>query len=373
MPSTIAFLPQKLKVLHIPLSVYPQLLHPILTLLLVRHSSTSDGDAPFVNISFTPYECSVICPTELAEEYFADPPYGAKVSQDDYVAIQVDGDDLTSSYISDTGTGDPGRRILGLTTPLALAGVSIFFVTTYYSDYVLVPHALQPLVMEVLTRNSFVFETHSGAYIPDPTSPNNVMSGSSSTTREETSDGTLQKNTMARLEEAGVVPQVMAETEMVHVGASTDTLAENPRLAIAVTQTLLRKPPPSLFSITLSPTSAPSLLLPVDILDDFPGDGELYGMADNEEDGRLVPILWDLSSLEPDTPQTGQSSAVSPSSSSAGGAGIVAGVAGRLVEGGCGVLTYLSTARAGVVLVGKVLDLEKATKAVGLANGTNDD
>lgn len=74
----------------------------------------------FVNISVTPVECSIVCSTASVERFFlpiirslAVGVRGeVRVSEDEFVAIQVDGEGL-----------DAGQRVLDLTSPLALAGV----------------------------------------------------------------------------------------------------------------------------------------------------------------------------------------------------------------------------------------------------------
>jgi len=75
---------------------------------------------PFVNISVTPVECSVVCSREVATKFFAPVRdalipqlrYQCCISDDDYVAMQVYGD-----------TVDAGQRVLELTGPLAMNGM----------------------------------------------------------------------------------------------------------------------------------------------------------------------------------------------------------------------------------------------------------
>lgn len=89
-------------------------------------SQYSPTDSPrgcreFVNISITPVECSIVCSQESAETLFR--PIVATldesirdqvvISEDEYVVIQVDGDD----------GNDAGQRVLDVTSPLALAGM----------------------------------------------------------------------------------------------------------------------------------------------------------------------------------------------------------------------------------------------------------
>ncbi|KAI5283736.1 hypothetical protein KEM55_001388, partial [Ascosphaera atra] len=85
----------------------------------------------FVNVSVTPVECSIACSRELANQYFvpvaetinrcqgvpgetsAEPQSTGRVliSKEDYIVMQVEGQGL-----------DACRRVLDLTSPLAMAG-----------------------------------------------------------------------------------------------------------------------------------------------------------------------------------------------------------------------------------------------------------
>lgn len=77
----------------------------------------------FLNLSITPIECSVMCPRQLANKYFApfvehfvnaSPSSQSRpsISQDDFIAMQVYGEGL-----------EAGQRVLELTSPLAMAGM----------------------------------------------------------------------------------------------------------------------------------------------------------------------------------------------------------------------------------------------------------
>jgi len=74
----------------------------------------------FINVSVTPVECSIVCSAEQVETLFmpiiqtlsSTHREEVKISEDEFVAIQVDGEGL-----------DAGQRVLDLTSPLALAGV----------------------------------------------------------------------------------------------------------------------------------------------------------------------------------------------------------------------------------------------------------
>ncbi|RJE17518.1 hypothetical protein PHISCL_10144, partial [Aspergillus sclerotialis] len=98
-----------------------------------------------------------MCPRLLADEYLAplverfhalDPKSrdDLSISKDDYIAMQVIGVGL-----------EAGQRVLDLTSPLAMAGISIFFITTYFSDYIVVPLHSKAQVIDALEKRGFRF------------------------------------------------------------------------------------------------------------------------------------------------------------------------------------------------------------------------
>jgi hypothetical protein len=134
----ITFKDTQLALIHIPLHLYRNFLQSILQLVLPNatrnHYQNGNGDGavqppkgwpcehPFVNVSITPIECSIVCSRTLASELFV-PVLNAldplsrdlvSITSDDFVVMQVDGEGL-----------DAGQRVLELTSPLALAGMSV--------------------------------------------------------------------------------------------------------------------------------------------------------------------------------------------------------------------------------------------------------
>lgn len=91
-----------------------------------EHGSNSSYQPPaFLNISITPVEVSVICPRRLVDKYFMplqqqlcglDKSLDSQfvVSDNDYIAMQVIGEGL-----------EAGKRVLELTSPLAMAGMYV--------------------------------------------------------------------------------------------------------------------------------------------------------------------------------------------------------------------------------------------------------
>lgn len=126
----------QLALIHIPLHLYRTFLQSILQLVLPNATRGSNGfgngsgavqppnswpcEHPFVNISITPVECSIVCSRTLANELFvpvlsfldSQSREAVNITTDDFVVMQVDGEGL-----------DAGQRVLELTSPLALAGM----------------------------------------------------------------------------------------------------------------------------------------------------------------------------------------------------------------------------------------------------------
>ena len=140
----ISFKDTQLALIHIPLHLYSSFLQTILQLLLPTEvrSNGSAGvgngsvqpprgwpyEHPFVNISITPVECSIVCSRRLAREIFIPARDSlndaakkqVSITDEDFVVMQVDGEGL-----------DAGQRVLELTSPLALAGMYVLPLTKW--------------------------------------------------------------------------------------------------------------------------------------------------------------------------------------------------------------------------------------------------
>lgn len=102
----------------------------------------------FVNVSFTPVECSVICPTELVENLFGQAltTHSATILKETYLAIQID--------IAGSNTGP---TLLEITAPISNAKIPIFFIPTHLSDFVLIPSYAKDKVTKALKARGFEF------------------------------------------------------------------------------------------------------------------------------------------------------------------------------------------------------------------------
>lgn len=366
--------------IHIPLELYSTFLRPILqTLLPDAQPSTLDSDLRnlsldshdgFLNISVTPIEVSVVCHTSLATALF-DPAIAA-LPKDVASSVSISKHSYAVFSVISAGM-DAGSRVVDLTSPLALAGVPIFFITTYYSDFILVPTKDRQSVVTALLARGFVFsEDESSFQSPGPLSHQRGPSTSSSrsdkppSTPPPTNVAELQARTFETLRKRDVVPYTIPDLHLIQCSGrerSSAATGYGARPALSRTQTgagtghplgwvdtvdaklytglvsaLVARP--RFLSVTLAQDDAPSLLLDRTLLPTF-GDS-LVG----DTEGDLAPIFLDLVSLPFEA------------------TGIVSGVAGRLVQemqiSESAELSYLSTARAGAV----ILSAEQSRRAL---------
>ncbi|EGY17666.1 uncharacterized protein VDAG_01348 [Verticillium dahliae VdLs.17] len=322
---------------------------------------TEDHQHNFLNVSVTPLEASVVCHADWARTVFRPaidriletlPSHVRKpavLSPDTYLVLSV---------ISGGGGGsdtDIVARILDLTAPLALAGIPIFFISTYYSDFILVPAKDRATVLAALTARGFQCPAdHGNRFVASrPGGSGSGLAASSTATPESPASAdaatlaTLFDRTFAQLKTRNVVPSVDPTLRLVQLSAretplpnrGSPTSFSRPGLGSRRDGGLVffeARPPRTL---TLAVDDPPSLLLDRALVPLF-GD-TLVGSADEE----LVALSLDLAGLPLEA------------------TGIVCGVAGRLVQdpviAGHG-LSYLSTAFAGTV----VLAPEQARRAV---------
>lgn len=353
-----------------------------------------DNKHGFLNISITPIECSVVCHSSWARNVFE--PSIKRLPRDAASRVSISKDAyLILSVIS--GGMDAGSRVMELTSPLAMSGVPIFFITTYYSDFILVPTKDRKTVVQALQARNFEFSEDASAFV-SPVAAAALSSHSRGRSAGSATDpppstpppstiAELQKRTFELLKKRSVTPYIQPGLSLVqcagrdqsqfvdNIGhqASSSSLSRRNRsngggggggggddgqqhqqrkswldevdtkLYTSLISVLAMQP--RFLSITLAQEDAPSLLMDKTLLHAF--SDSLVG----DTDGDLVPIFLDLVNLPLEA------------------TGIVSGVAGKLVSemsmvetGVSGELSYLSTARAGAVILSK----EQSMKALDL-------
>jgi hypothetical protein len=354
----------QLSLVHIPLQQYAYFVRPLIQLLLPEQGTLKD--IPFINISVNPIEASVICPKELAKKFFyplISPSTPVSTSEG---SISIAPDDYILMFVTGAGS-QPSQRVIDLTTPLALAGISIFFITTYFSDYIICPRRSRTAVIAALEARGFELTNSSGDvnyahgvnYAHRPASASSDGSDShlvAPGTPPPSTLSDLQIRTFATLKKRSIAPAVDRNIRLVHCAGKDGPIQEQQAVVLALIRCLIAQP--KFFSMTIAEEEAPSILLEQSLLPLF-----VSPMQSNTHSGtnaslllgtsseKLVPIVLDLRSLPLES------------------TGIVCGVAGRLVEltkrqlPGPVEMSYLSTAQAGAVIV-SVEDLDRTIEVL---------
>ena len=231
---------------------------------------------------------------------------------------------------------------------------SIFFITTYVSDYILVPASAKGQVIRALKDRGFTFEQGSKSFVnpnshhrhlssdSEPTSP---LTLSPSTMRE------LQSQTFSQLLKHHIVPKFDRNLRLVQCASRTENpdtfVADDLALQHGLTRCLIHQP--RFLSVTMTKDQSASLLLEKRLISNFNMTGDCENVLLGAKEDILIPIILDLATLGMDA------------------SGIVCGVAGKLVDGPGVVdpidLSYLSTANTGSVIV-EEKDLDDAMHAL---------
>ncbi|KAJ9148238.1 ACT-like protein [Pleurostoma richardsiae] len=377
MNAEIKFLDETLSLIHIPLNLYSTFLQPVLRVLLPPSQSLRpgcdeselEGLGPdlrhgFLNISVTPIECSIVCHSAWAKTIFE--PVIKQLPKDAAKTVSISKDSYLVLCIISAGM-DAGSRVVDLTSPLALAGIPIFFITTYYSDFILVPSKDKESVVKALLARGFEFSEGNSSYVaPGAISHTRGSSHASEppSTPPPSTVAELQVRTFELLKKRNVVPYVEEGLHLIHCSGqelqrSGGEYSHRPSMSRSYTGNGHRESwvdkvdtklytslitalvaQPRFLSVTLTAEDPPSLLLDKTLLSMF-GDSVI-----GDTDADQVPIFLDLVNLPFEA------------------TGIVSGVAGRLVQElkmpDSSDLSYLSTARAGAV----ILSCDRSTQAL---------
>ncbi|KAK8058724.1 hypothetical protein PG994_009172 [Apiospora phragmitis] len=211
--SQISFLDGTFSLIHIPLSLYPVFLQPILQVLLPNGEFDSgkeieglsiDNKHGFLNVSITPVECSVVCHDNWAKKVFE--PVIRRLSRDASKTVTISKDSYLILSVISAGM-NAGTGVMELTSPLALAGIPIFFITTYYSDFILVPTKDRQTVVQALLSRGFEFSEDESAFVsPTVHVRGGSVSSQAPSTPLPTNVTELQTRTFELLRKRDVIP-----------------------------------------------------------------------------------------------------------------------------------------------------------------------
>ena len=325
-----------------------------------------DNQHGFLNVSVTPIECSVVCHSAWTKNVFE--PFIRGLPKDSAKSITISRDTYLILSVISAGM-DAASRVMELTSPLALAGIPIFFITTYYSDFILVPSKARWNVTQALLARGFELAENQTSFVNQSSYPHAKGPSRSNTppvTPPPSTVAELQTRTFDLLKKRNVLPVIDPDLRLVQCAGKetsqwSSEIPQRPSLSRQVTGNGYRHSwldsidtklytgmvsalvsQPRFISITLAQDDPPSLLLDKSLLGIF-GDSVV-----GDIEGEWVPIFLDLANLPFEA------------------TGIVCGVAGKLVADMNMVqsseLSYLSTARAGAV----ILSNEQSVRALGI-------
>ncbi|KAF9902507.1 hypothetical protein EC991_004839 [Linnemannia zychae] len=164
---TISLLPDRLSLLRFPREELEVCSHAILKHIVFRAYSQSNRktrEEPLFSYIDNSLEISIFGDHRaIASDFPKDLCPGLEISKHIYRALQVDNDDSFNS-----------SRICTIVEPLAKAGVSIFYMSTYQTDLLFVQEDRIPLVFKTLSANGMhmAYDEDMSSTPPDTPIPN---------------------------------------------------------------------------------------------------------------------------------------------------------------------------------------------------------
>ncbi|CEP15611.1 hypothetical protein [Parasitella parasitica] len=150
----ITILPSKVKLLHFPRSHLPHVTHAIVKSCFFEDTKDSQY---FFSFTENAYEISIVASKQIIENDFVPSLSMAQChdmssSSDSYRVLQVD---------DEGGQDSSGKRISDLSGPLAQGKFSIFYMSTYQTDFVLVKERKLKQAVQLLQKHEFEFDLDS--------------------------------------------------------------------------------------------------------------------------------------------------------------------------------------------------------------------
>lgn len=298
-----------------------------------------DADGSFFfHIAYTPLECTVMCSSDVYKQYFVQPmelcqKAGLKdvfLIEEPFINLQIDSD----------GESNNSLRILELTRPLSENGISLFYLSSHFTDIVLIPHKAKDQVIQILSKHNFEFSDISNSYIinqrPLPL-PERQPSDSLA--------NDIETAILRLFRENDIAPKISRKAKLLLTGARPGEVSNSfLKVARCIGAGIL----PDYLAITRTSSNEVSLILPGSAKKRESLGFDFRSIIGSAMD-IILPITVDLTRLPIDS------------------TGIVAGLASHIInksEDSTFEMTYLSMARAGVVMIPEE-NLQKVTEVIG--------
>lgn len=312
-------------------------------------SLVDEDDTYFFHIAFTPIECTVICSTSVMEKLFTKP---LLVCADlNYTDVKLINQTFLTLQIDSDGSFNNNLRILELTKPLSENNISLFFLSSHFSDIVLIPYHLKKKVINILTKHNFQFSDISNSYIV--TNNVNNLEDDDQIPPFDPSNNQVEINTFNLFKSSKIKPKIRKQVKLLLTGArSGETINTILKTAKIISSNSI----PDYFAITRTSINEVSLILPKSSR-----KRESMGFTSNNIIGSdqdvIVPITIDLYKLPLDSK------------------GIVAGLASKIINGIQKIpelvgspfeMNYLSMARSAIVMIPRenLADVSKILKEI---------
>lgn len=301
------------------------------TITTEEDDEEQEAEESFFHIAYTPLECTIICCSPVFEKLFRKPlAVSIKLAYDDVVIVD---NQFFSLQVDNEGQDNGSARILEFTQPLSEMKISLFFLSSHFSDIVLIPQSYRDQVVEILAQKHFIFSPNTNSYMVDFTKTNKSTAPPS----DELTD--LIKDTRRLFNDAKIRPRIHKSKRCLLTGARPGEVKNSIEKASAC---IAAGKIPDYFAITRTAVDEISLILPGSSKKRY-----LLGFDSRSIVGlsldAIIPITVDLSKLPLDS------------------TGIVAGLASSLLEsmkdtpesGDLGTLemNYLSMARSAIIMI----------------------
>lgn len=291
-----------------------------------------EEDDYFFHVAFSPTECTVICSKERSRRYFDQPL--ALCKQLGYDDVMMLSESYLSLLIDTEGDFNNSERILELTRPLSAHKISLFFLSSHFTDIVLIPYRLKDQVVRILTKKNFEFSHVSQSYLVNPNIPSHA-NDSPGSPRETITE--LEDNTLKLFRDAQIMPKIDKKVRLLLTGARPGQVHHSINKAA---RCISSGEVPEYFAITRTSLNEISLILPGSARRRSAMGFDYTRIIGSALD-TIVPISLDLTKLPLDA------------------TGIVAGLASRLFTSiksvpeatGTFEMSYLSMARSAILMI----------------------
>ncbi|OBA24485.1 hypothetical protein METBIDRAFT_37765 [Metschnikowia bicuspidata var. bicuspidata NRRL YB-4993] len=296
----------------------------------------SDEDHHFFHIAYTPSECTVILSTYLSSELFMKPlSVCKKLGYSDVILLEKS---YLNLQVDSEGEFNNSAKILELTKPFSQHNISLFFLSTHFTNIVLIPYDLKDQVIEILTENDFVFSDVSNSYILSQNYSSLSKTYPKDTVVCPATSEVNRRDTMNILADTKITPRIHRKVKLLLTGARPGQVKQS---IVKASQTIAADAVPDYFAITRSSFNEISLILPGSSKQRALMGFDFRSIIGSALDV-IIPVTVDLSKLPIDS------------------AGIVAGLASSLWESVRSLnepaterfdMNYLSMARSGVIMI----------------------